>query len=117
MANERIRKVREALGLTQRQFAPKVGIAQTAISMLETGNNTVTDKVIKIICSELGVNEKWMRTGKGEMFKASPNLKELGDILVNLTPETQQYLLLMARELLNVQEKLLNKNDDGEEHL
>jgi hypothetical protein len=45
------------------------------------------------------------------MFKDSPYLKELGDILTNLTPETQKYLLIMARELLDVQEKLLAKVD------
>jgi hypothetical protein len=35
-------------------------------------------------------------------------VKEISGIMENLTPETQQYLLLMAKELLNVQEKLLS---------
>ena len=111
MMNQRVRIVRQALKLTQAEFAKQVGLAQTALSMIELGNNTLTDKVIKLICAEFGVNETWIRTGKGQMMKESPQLKELGDILVNLTPETQQYLLLMARELLNVQEKLLKESD------
>jgi hypothetical protein len=41
-------------------------------------------------------------------------VKEISDIMENLTPETQQYLLLMAQELLNVQEKLLNRADDSD---
>ena len=110
--HHRVRIVRQALKLTQREFAKKVGLAQTALSMIEVGKNTLTDKVLKLICAELGVNETWMRTGRGEMMKESPSLKELGDILVNLTPETQQYLLLMARELLIVQQKLLEESDD-----
>jgi hypothetical protein len=40
-------------------------------------------------------------------------MKEISDIMENLTPETQQYLLLMAQELLSVQEKLLHRSDDG----
>ena len=109
---QRVRTVRQTLKLTQKKFAQQVGLAQTALSMIEVGKNTLTDKVVKLICAEFGVNEKWVRTGKGEMMKDSPHLKELGDILVSLTPETQQYLLLMARELLAVQEKLLKESDN-----
>ena len=109
--HQRVRAVRLALKLTQRQFAKQIGLAQTALCMIELGKNTLTEKVIKLICAEFGVNEQWLRTGKGVMLKNSPYLKELCDILVNLTPDTQQYLLLMARELLNVQAKLLDKVD------
>jgi len=109
--NHRVRTVREALGLTQREFSKQVGLAQTALSMIEIGKNNLTAKILKLICAEFGVNETWMKTGKGEMLKASPQLKELGDILVDLTPETQEYLLLVARELRNVQQKLLKISD------
>ena len=108
--HERVRTIRQALKLTQREFSKQVGLAQTALSMIEIGKNTLTDKVIKLICAEFGVNESWMRTGKGSMMKASPQLKELGDILVDLTPETQNYLLLIARELRNVQNALLKES-------
>ena len=113
--NHRVRTVREALKLTQREFSKSVGLAQTALSMIETGKNTLTDKVIKLICAEFGVNENWMRSGKGSMLKQSPQLKELGDILVDLTPETQNYLLLVARELRNVQNVLLKESDNTAE--
>ena len=111
MTHQRVRAVRQTLKLTQAEFAKQIGLAQTALSMIEVGKNTLTDKVIKLVCAEFGVNEKWIRDGKGEMFKKSPQLKELSDILVNLTPETQQYLLLMARELLNVLQKLLKESN------
>jgi hypothetical protein len=77
--------------------------------MLEMGNNSITDKNVKLICVTFNVNEKWLRTGKGKMFNDSPYVKELTDILGNLTTETQQYLLLMAQELLNVQKTLLGE--------
>jgi len=108
----RVRTVRQSLNLTQREFAKQVGLAQTALSMIEVGKNSLTDKILKLICAEFGVNETWMRTGNGEMMKESPRLKELGDILVDLTPETQDYLLLIARELRNVQQKLLKESDN-----
>ena len=46
------------------------------------------------------------------MFFSSPYEKEFTDIFGHLTPETQQYLLLMAKELLNTQQKLLNPNSE-----
>lgn len=41
------------------------------------------------------------------MFNSSPYEKEFTTIFGHLTPETQKYLLLMAKELLNTQQKLL----------
>ena len=109
--HHRIRAARKALKLNQLEFANRIGLSQTALSMIEVGNNPITNKNIKLICATFNVNEQWLRTGIGEIFNASPYLKELCDILVSLTPETQQYLLLMARELLNVQKKLLDETD------
>jgi hypothetical protein len=48
------------------------------------------------------------------MFNASPYTKEITDIMENLTPETQQYLLLMARELVNIQGKLLHRSGEDD---
>ena len=39
--------------------------------------------------------------------------KELEQILESLAPATQEYLLLVARELLNTQRKLLNSKQNG----
>ncbi|MDR1579818.1 MAG: helix-turn-helix transcriptional regulator [Synergistaceae bacterium] len=104
----RIREARKSLGLNQEDFARQIGLTQTSLSMIEMGNNKVTDKNVKLICVTFNVNEQWLRTGRGPMFNASPYVKEISDIMENLTPETQQYLFLMAKELLNVQEKLLS---------
>ena len=105
----RLRAVRKALKLNQSEFGKKIGLAQTAISTLELGNNPITDKNVKLICVTFNISEQWLRAGKGEMFNDSPYLNEFCDILWNLTPETQGSLLLIARELLSVQQKLLDR--------
>lgn len=107
----RLKEVRKALGFNQTNFAKQLGITQTAYSMIENGNRPLADKYIKVICSVFNVSENWLRNGKGEMFLSSPYEKEFNEIFTNLTPETQQYLLVMAKELLNTQEKLLNPNE------
>jgi transcriptional regulator with XRE-family HTH domain len=111
---DRIREVRKKLGFKQAEFAKMIGLTQTSLSMIEVGQNTLTDKNVKLICATFNVNENWLRTGEGTMLNSSPYTKEITDIMENLTPETQQYLLLMAKELLKIQGKLLNRTDDSD---
>uniref|UniRef100_UPI0040569403 helix-turn-helix domain-containing protein n=1 Tax=Agathobacter sp. TaxID=2021311 RepID=UPI0040569403 len=107
---KRLRQLRKTLKINQTNFAKQLGLTQTAYSMIENGNNPLSDRHIKVICSVFNVNEHWLRTGDGDMFFFSPYEKEFTEIFSNLAPATQQYLLLMAKELLNTQEKLLNPN-------
>ena len=104
----RLKQLRKRLKINQTNFAKQLGITQTAYSMIENGINPLSDRHIKVICSVYHVNEDWLRTGEGERFFGSPYEKEFTDIFTHLAPETQQYLLLMARELLRTQEKLLD---------
>lgn len=71
--NERIKKVRRILDLTQQEFADKLGIKRGAISNYEIGRNKPIDSVISLICREFNVREEWLRTGEGEMFKPKPS--------------------------------------------
>ncbi len=110
----RIKEIRNALSMNQTEFAQHLGLSQSTLAMIEVGKRTFNDKHIKIICSTFNINEGWLRTGEGEMFNSSLYEKELIDIFDNLTLETQEYLLVMAKELLNTQQKLLNsKSTDG----
>ena len=66
--NERIKKIRKALDLTQQKFADQLRVKRKTIGLWECGINAVTDQVINSICREFNVNETWLRTGEGEMF-------------------------------------------------
>lgn len=118
--NERIKLVRTSLNMTQTDFGIKIAVAQNYLSNIEKGYREVTEKIIKIICSEFNVYEKWLRTGEGEMFKPAPkygidmlaqehNLTHNENILiekfVNLKPENRQavidYILEVANSINN----------------
>ncbi|MDR1175302.1 MAG: helix-turn-helix domain-containing protein [Treponema sp.] len=101
----RFKSIRKELRLNQTEFARLIGIRQTALSMIEVGTTPLTDKNIKLICATFNVNEQWLRTGKGEMFGSSRYVKELLDIFERLSPDTQDFLMEMARNLLKNQEK------------
>ena len=65
MLNERIRKLRRTLNLTQQEFANRLGTARNNIAGYETGKRSPSSAVITLICREFGVNEIWLRTGEG----------------------------------------------------
>ena len=66
--NERLKKLRKALDMTQQEFADKIGISRGNIGAYEVGKNALSDAVVSLICREFDVNEEWLRTGKGDMF-------------------------------------------------
>lgn len=69
--NERLKKIRKTLDLTQQEFANRIGIARGNIASYEVGKNSISDAVISLICREFSVNEKWLRYGEGDMFNSS----------------------------------------------
>jgi transcriptional regulator with XRE-family HTH domain len=67
--NERIRELRIMLGLSQEDFGARIGLkSKASVSKIEKGVNGTTDQTIKSICREFGVDEDWLRTGKGDPF-------------------------------------------------
>ena len=116
---QRLKQVRKALGYTQTEFAKFLGITQTSYSMIENGIRPLSDKYVRIICITFNVSEQDLVSGQVEMFVSSPHKKELLDLFSQLLPDTQDYLLIMAKELLKMQQKLfectstLEDNTDG----
>ncbi len=105
--NSRIRELRKALALSQKEFAQKIGLKQNAISYMEKNGATVTEQNIKAICSQFSVNESWLRTGSGKMFlENEKKQREFFDIFDKLSPALQDYLIRTAKDLLDAQRKM-----------
>lgn len=65
--NERIKKLRKELNMTQDEFSSKIGLSRNFIAQLETGAKKPSDRTVADICREFNINENWLRTGEGEM--------------------------------------------------
>ena len=48
--NDRIKQVRQSVGLTQMQFAERLGLSRNFIAMVETGGRVPSDRTISDIC-------------------------------------------------------------------
>lgn len=74
---ERIKEVRKNAGLTQHQFAERIGAKQNTVAQYEIGRNAPIDPVITAICKEFGCNEVWLRTGEGEPFQEESRQEQI----------------------------------------
>ena len=71
--NDRFKELRKIFGLSQEELGNKIGLSKSGISNIESGKRNVTDKHIKLICSELPINEEWLRDGVGKAVKNTPS--------------------------------------------
>ena len=105
--SRRISEVRKALGLTQKKFAEDLKISPTLAGALERNSRTIKERIVKMICFTYGVNEKWLKTGKGSMFEESKDLR-LEEVISNfkkLDDLLQDYVLKQIRLALEYQKK------------
>lgn len=82
---ERVKELRKALGLSGEKFGEKIGLKRNSLSQIETGKNNLSEQNILAICREFNVNEEWLRTGTGEMFKDM----SLDEEIINFIGEIQ----------------------------
>lgn len=66
--NERIAEIRKAAGMTQEEFAAKIGLSRNFIWMIEKGDRVPSDRTIRDICEKFGVRETWLRDGIGQPY-------------------------------------------------
>lgn len=72
--HERLKYLREhELNLTTRAFGTSINMSGGAITNMEKGSRNITERTLLSICREYGVNEKWLRTGEGEIFETVSN--------------------------------------------
>lgn len=114
----RLKLLRKALKLKQREFAEKLGVDVSVVGHWETGSPTIPDVRIFQICTTFGVREEWLKFGTGTMFKPEETreekLKNAALTLFNeLSPEAQNAVLNVMMDFVrfgkNI-ENVLNKD-------
>lgn len=112
--NRRIKEVREHTKLTQEEFGKRIGSARNTIANYETGNRTPSNAVITSICREFNINEEWLRTGAGEMYK--PLDDKLSAYVSEITDGDDDFIkdfITVYMELDDTSKAALRKIADG----
>lgn len=113
----RLKQIRKAVGLNQTEFGEKIGVKQATVAAYECGARNPLDTVIKSICREFDVNEKWLRTGEGEMFRKLTRDERIADFVADVLrdePDSfRKRFISMLSSLNEDQWKMLEVFADG----
>lgn len=130
----RLKILRESLGLTQSELARPLQISGAAISIIESGKRQLSERLAHSLSVEYGVSEEWLLTGEGEMFPSlaedaelidtyallgaqhlSPQHKRLAIVLMRTIADLPDDALPALRELLHAAAAALDDPPPGEE--
>lgn len=100
--NERIKKLRRTLDLTQQEFADRIGSKRNTVAKYESGDNSPSAAVVSLICRTFDVNETWLRTGEGEMFVEKSRMDTIAEFAADLFNTDMKF----KRDLIEVLAKL-----------
>jgi len=110
--NERIKKLRKALGLTQQEFSERLNIGRGTLANYEVGRNEPIDAVVALIVREFHVNETWLRTGEGEMFIPRSRHDEITNFMGNILrdePDFRRRFISVLSRMTMEEWKLLER--------
>ena len=126
---ERLRDVRKSLPqkTSQEAFAKLLGITRTAYNKYELGLVVPSDTFIQLLCTKFNIDEHWLRTGEGEMYKndldaqvesfaqkyiLTPDEREIMRYFFQLAPKERT---AMIEHVLGVADAIRNARDAAAE--
>ena len=86
---ERIENLIKQLGITKPKFAEELSVSQPYISKIIISGYVPSDRLIEDICEKFNANEKWLRTGEGEMFIRKTRSETIADFMVDMLNEEE----------------------------
>jgi transcriptional regulator with XRE-family HTH domain len=103
--NQRIKKLRKELKLTQNEFSSIITISAGQLACIETEKRIVNDRTVKLVCDSFKVNNTWLRTGEGPIFSEDKDVKytKLIALYDTLRPKYQEYILNAINNFLKMQ--------------
>lgn len=95
----RLKKLRLENGMTQEEFANKIGMSQKTYGKYELAIASPPASTVNNICKTFGIYEKWLRDGDGDMYVPTSKDEELTRYFTELmssSPESFRYRLAVA---------------------
>lgn len=103
---EKLKKVRKALKLNQKDFGKPIGVGQDAISDYENGKHEPSNRIIYSIIKEYSIRSEWWEAEEGQMFEGSmSNISQRGNansisshnITTNINSKDEQIIRLETK--------------------
>lgn len=110
---ERFKQLRKKLGLSQIEFAKRLGLTRGAISNIEAGKVQPKPLLIDLICSTFRVNKEWLVSGTGQMLADRSRDDQIMDFVSSAMagerPNFKRRLLSVLAQLNEDQWEMLEK--------
>ena len=106
--------------ISQEAFGETVGVTKAAIRRIESGVNSLSDRMILSIVTRHNVNENWLRTGSGDMFNPMSEDEELDMYIGRISGSEDKFkknllkaLCKLTDEEWNVLKKIIAEMKEG----
>lgn len=94
----RLQQLLQERGWTEYRLSKECGLAQSTIGNIFRRNTEPAISTLETICKAFGITMSQF-FAEGEMVELTPELKELFDAWVNLTPSQKQAALQMLKAM------------------
>lgn len=94
----RLRQLLQERGWTEYRLSKKCGLSQSTIGNIFRRNNVPSIATLETICKGFGITMSQF-FAEGEMVEFTPELKELFDNWVNLTPNQKAAVLQLLKAM------------------
>ena len=113
--NDRIKKVRHELGLSQVKFCREIFLSPGHYAGIELYNREVNKRIIKLVSVIYNVREEYLKTGKEPIFSKKPDLKlqKMTGIFQELPDEYKDYILQQIDQLKKLRLKTEKRRQIG----
>lgn len=103
---DRIKKIRNELGMTQAEFGVALGLSPTSAASWEKKDAQEPSNLVKgLMRKTFGININWLETGEGEMFEATTQQDETAKLIESISESPAMRSLLAAWAQLSDENK------------
>lgn len=102
----RIAELISVLNMNKATFAKSLNITRSYVTKLTSGVGIPSARLIEDICEKHGVNNKWLLTGEGEMFKILYSDEEIAKLVSPLSGGNNAVMYRLITSALHVYENL-----------
>ena len=103
---DRIKKIRNELGMTQAEFGVALGLSPTSAASWEKKDAQEPSNLVKgLMRKTFGININWLETGEGEMFEPSTQQSETAKLIESISGSPAMRSLLAAWAQLSDENK------------
>lgn len=105
--NQRMKMVREALGMSQANFAESADIGLGVIKNIDSNRTEPNDHFYNVLCARYNINRDWLETGEGEMFVEMSRAEKIGRFVADVLEDEPDSF---RRKLIDI---LIELDEDG----